>query len=79
MPETNDRSEQGAERRWHRICNTLGWSPESQIVHLEGFLRERGLMGAFAEYAAQAANEELLCEIYPDPRERETCFNLSHA
>lgn len=43
---------------WQATCNGQGWNEESQVVHLEGFIGEMGLMPAFAAYASQAAAEE---------------------
>lgn len=50
--------ERDAEQRWEQVCNRQGWNEESQIVHLEGFLREKGLFAEFAAYAEQAGEEE---------------------
>ncbi len=47
-----------AERNWTTICNQQNWNPDSQITHLEGFLRDRGLFEQFVAYAQEAANEE---------------------
>lgn len=47
-----------AEGQWERICNEQGWNEASQIVHLEGFIRQRGLFPDFAAYAAEAQREE---------------------
>lgn len=38
--------------------NAQGWSEDSQIIHLEGFIRQRGLFGHLVEYAQAAAEEE---------------------
>lgn len=46
------------EQAWEAQCNEQGWNEASQVIHLEGFLRDRGLFGAFAAYAQQAAEEE---------------------
>lgn len=46
------------EALWDLTCNAQGWNKESQIIHLEGFIRERGLMGELGAYAAAAAEEE---------------------
>ena len=47
-----------AENDWHAAANAQGWDRDSQIIHLEGFIRGLGLMPAFAAYAAIAAAEE---------------------
>ncbi len=47
-----------ADVRWEEICNEQGWNENSQIIHLEGFLREKGLFGEFVQYAQVAADEE---------------------
>ncbi len=51
-------SEDQAETDWASICNEQGWDDASQIIHLEGFLRDRGLFAEFATYAAASAREE---------------------
>lgn len=43
---------------WQDICNQQGWNESSQIIHLEGFLRDKGLFGEFAAYAEVVAKEE---------------------
>lgn len=43
---------------WEDVCNAQGWNRDSQILHLEGFVRNMGLMPAFAAYAKVAADEE---------------------
>ena len=45
-------------QRWVNVCNEQGWNEESQIIHLEGFLKEKGLFQEFVEYAEAAADEE---------------------
>ena len=47
-----------AESRWEVLCNQQGWNKESQIVHLEGFLRDNGLFQRFVSSAEAAAAEE---------------------
>ena len=44
------------EKRWFNVCNRQGWNDHT--VHLEGFIRELGLMDALAAYAERAAAEE---------------------
>ncbi|VVE17850.1 hypothetical protein [Pandoraea terrigena] len=46
------------EKAWHDVCNVQGWNAESQIIHLEGFLRDRNLFTEFAAYAKRSADEE---------------------
>lgn len=46
------------ERLWQELCNKQGWNDASQLIHLEGFLREKGLFDEFALYAKVAADEE---------------------
>lgn len=43
---------------WEMICNEQGWDEESQIIHLEAFIRSRGLDLDLAVYAAAVAAEE---------------------
>ena len=43
---------------WQDLCNQQGWSEESQVIHFEGFLEDRGLMAEFVAYAQAAAVEE---------------------
>jgi hypothetical protein len=50
--------ESNAEERYNQTCNVQGWNEESQIIHLEGFIRDKGLFGEFSAYAAKAAEEE---------------------
>jgi hypothetical protein len=51
-------AEKAGRDQWHDACNRLGWNEESQIVHLEGFLADKGLMAEFGAYAQEAAQEE---------------------
>lgn len=46
------------EADWKNVCEAQGWNAASQITHLEGFLRVRGLFADFATYANQAAADE---------------------
>ena len=50
--------ESNAEGRYNQTCNEQGWNGESQIIHLEGFIRDKGLFEEFAAYATKAAEEE---------------------
>ena len=47
-----------AESQWAGLCNEQGWNEASQIIHLEGFLRDHGLFPKFVAYAEAAAAEE---------------------
>lgn len=47
-----------AESQWAALCNEQGWNEASQIIHLEGFLRDQGLFPKFVAYAEAAAAEE---------------------
>lgn len=51
-------AESVAEASWCNLCGQQGWDEESQIIHLEGFIRSAGLMVAFAAYAQAIADEE---------------------
>lgn len=51
-------NEKTGEMRWNDACNEQGWDEASKIIHLEGFLRERGLFDDFALYAEAAAADE---------------------
>ena len=53
-------SNQEGEGIWENLCNEHGWNDETQIILLEGFLRDRGLFGIFAEQAQKVAEEEAL-------------------
>ena len=46
------------ESLWNELCGKQNWDENSQIIHLEGFLRDKGLFAEFAEYADAAAEEE---------------------
>lgn len=46
------------ESDWEAACDANGWNEASQVNHLEGFIREMGLMPVFAAYAQRAAAEE---------------------
>lgn len=47
-----------AEHIWRRLVHTQGWNEASQIIHLEGFIRDQGLMTDFSKYAKRAAADE---------------------
>jgi hypothetical protein len=51
-------SENEGQRLWHEACNRMDWNADSQIVHLEGFLAEKGLMAEFGAYVQTVAQEE---------------------
>ncbi|HDR9103396.1 TPA: hypothetical protein QDB04_000116 [Burkholderia vietnamiensis] len=58
-------AEHHAASEWTRIANAQGWNEESQIIHLEGFLADQGLMSQFVEYARAVAAEESSAEDGP--------------
>lgn len=43
---------------WESLCHRMRWGEDERIIHLEGFLQDRGLMVAFLQYAKEAAAEE---------------------
>lgn len=47
-----------AESQWAVLCNEQRWNEASQIIHLEGFLRDYDLFPIFLAYAVAAATEE---------------------
>ena len=51
-------NEKTGEMRWNDTCNEQDWDAATKIIHLEGFLRERGLFDDLALYAEAAAAEE---------------------
>ncbi|KVP17276.1 hypothetical protein [Burkholderia ubonensis] len=57
-PKAAAAAESVGRQQWHAACNRMGWNEESQIVHLEGFLAEKGLLAEFGAYAQAAAEEE---------------------
>lgn len=63
-------SERAGEQAWINAVNRMGWNDSSEILHLEGFIRERGLMGELGKYAERAAAEE---EAAGDDRDDEVC------
>lgn len=56
--ETLDDPQASAAHAWQNICDEQGWNESSQLEHLEGFIRERGLFVDFAAYAEAAAAAE---------------------
>lgn len=66
--------------QWNATVNDQGWNEASQIIHLEGFIREQGLTEALAGYAKQVAMEENQPNIgdvveLEDPTENSTYSN----
>jgi hypothetical protein len=47
-----------AESLWAKTCGERSWSEEEQIIHLEGFIRQKGLFDELAQYASTVAREE---------------------
>jgi hypothetical protein len=47
-----------AEERWGDLCNERKWDETTQIIHLEGFIREEGLFPQFTAFAELCAKEE---------------------
>lgn len=70
MPAATPTTERAGEQTWINVVNRMGWNDRSEILHLEGFIRERGLMGELAKYAEQVAAEE---ESTGDDRDDEVC------
>lgn len=58
VPPVTHESEHAAEKAWINVVNRMGWNDQSEILHLEAFIRERGLMGELAKYAETVAKEE---------------------
>jgi len=52
-------SEGKAYENWTQTVSEQGWDSDSQIIHLEGFIRNCGLMGEFATYIRSRAEEEV--------------------
>lgn len=48
-------SEAIAERAWSDVSNRQAWNKDSEILLLEGFIRDNALMGELAKYAEQQA------------------------
>lgn len=46
------------EKDWNETVNRQGWNETSQVLHLESFIREMGLMTALAAYAVRVAEDE---------------------
>lgn len=44
-----------AYREWEAICERRAWGDYTKVLQLEGFVRERGLLPEFVEYARLAA------------------------
>ena len=57
QPVTHE-SEHAAEKAWANVVNRMGWNDEPEILHLESFIRSKGLMGELAKYAETVAQEE---------------------
>lgn len=58
------------EVRWHQVVNQQGWNDATEIIHLEGFLRDKGLFDQFADYAEVAAAEENSMTMDDQPGDR---------
>ena len=58
VPPVTPESERAAELDWTNVVNRMGWNDRSEVLHLEGFIREKGLMGELAKYAETVATEE---------------------
>ncbi|GBG14858.1 uncharacterized protein NMK_2459 [Novimethylophilus kurashikiensis] len=54
----SEASEVASERQWNAVCSDQGWNDATQIIHLIGFIRGKGLFSEFAAYAEKAADEE---------------------
>lgn len=48
-------SEKNSYDIWCDVCDTNQWSPEAQIIVLEGFIRSLGLLPDLALFAARTA------------------------
>ncbi len=57
-PAAAEKADAQGRLQWHQACNQAGWNRESEIIHLEGFIAEKGLMAEFGAYALAAAAEE---------------------
>jgi hypothetical protein len=57
-PQVTEQAEKLGRSQWHDACNRMGWNRDSEIVHLEGFLAQKGLMAEFGAYAQTVALEE---------------------
>lgn len=58
VPAVTDETERASERNWIDTVNRMGWNDRSEVLHLESFIRNKGLMGELAQYAATVAAEE---------------------
>ena len=58
-PKTVEVAEKEGLSQWQTTCLRMGWNEESQLIHLQGFLTEKGLMAEFGVYAQTVAKEEL--------------------
>jgi hypothetical protein len=47
-----------AERRWVAACREQAWNSETQVNVLENFIRKKGLMAEFADFACARARFE---------------------
>lgn len=59
-------SEGKAYENWTQTVSEQGWDSDSQIIHLEGFIRNCGLMGEFATYVRSRAQEEVAFDTEDD-------------
>ncbi|KWA83735.1 hypothetical protein WL29_20430 [Burkholderia ubonensis] len=59
VPKNVAATEKEGRDQWLLTSLRLGWDRESQIIHLEGFISQKGLMAEFGAYAEVAAKEEL--------------------
>lgn len=57
-PVAVDQAEDAGLLQWHAACNRAAWNDEAQILQLEGFIAQKGLMSEFGAYAHAAALEE---------------------
>lgn len=51
--------EAAGESLWMNACNVMNWDEGMQVLHLEAFIRAKGLMYEFGKYADDCAAEEL--------------------
>ena len=58
MDEEEMQRQQAAEDEWEEICNAQNWDEVTQVIHLEGFIREKELFPEFTAYARRCAGEE---------------------
>ena len=66
VPPVTYESEKAAEKEWINVVNRIGWNDQSEIQHLESFIRSKGLMGELAKYAEAMAAEEESFSAAPD-------------